>query len=97
MFDGNDKNAADAWAYFLNKYSKIILKVIRSYTNNYDEVMDKYLFVCNKISENNFSLLKKYNYNDKRKAKLSTWLTVVVRNLCVDQFRKNHGDRKSVV
>ena len=94
MLDGNEKNVGDAWAYFLNKYSKIILKVIRSYTNDYDEVMDKYLFVCKKLSENNFSILKKYNYKDKRKAKLSTWLTVVVRNLCVDQFRNSHGRRR---
>lgn len=94
MFDGDGKNAGDAWAYFLNKYSKIILKVIRSYTNDYDEVMDKYLFVCIKLSENNFKLIKKYNYKDKRKAKLSTWLTVVVRNLCVDQFRNSHGRKR---
>ena len=93
-FENGGKNADTTWTYFLNKYSKLILKVIRSYTNDYDEVMDKYLFVCKKLSENNFSILKKYNYKDKRKAKLSTWLTVVVRNLCVDQFRDSHGRKR---
>lgn len=94
MFSDSEKSACDAWVYFLDGYSKFILKVIRSFTNDYDEVMDKYLFVCEKLSENNFCLLKKYDYKDKRRAKLSTWLTVVARNLCVDQFRHSNGRRR---
>jgi len=56
--------------------------------------MDKYLFVCEKLSKDNFSVLRKYNCDDKRKAKLSTWLTVIVRNLCVDQFRDTYGRKR---
>jgi len=90
----SDNSSERAWRYFLDRYSKIILKVIRSFTNDYDEVMDKYLFVCEKLSKDNFSVLRKYNYEDKRKARLSTWLTVVVRNLCVDQFRDTCGRKR---
>ena len=95
MFNAGGKIACDAWVYFLDRYSKIILKVIRNFTSDYDGVMDKYLFICKKLSKNDFSILKKYNYNDKRRAKLSTWLTVVVRNLCVDQFRHSQGRRRT--
>ncbi len=80
-----------AWRTFLKRYSKLILKIAWRYSYNYDEVMDKYLFICSKLKEDNYKKLKQFNIYDKKRPKLSTWLTIIIRHLCVDEIRKRTG------
>ncbi len=53
--------------------------------------MNKYIFVCSHLCDNSFNTLKKYKGFDHRKAKFSTWLKVVVSNLCLDEIRSVRG------
>jgi len=94
LFSGGLKSES-AWKEFLTLYSNLFLSIILKFTKSEDEVMEKYLFICSKLCSNNFRILK--NFNPKfsfNKPKLSTWLTVVVRNLCVDEFRSVKGRRR---
>ena len=94
LFSGGTKSEL-AWKEFLALYSNLFLSIIYKFTQKYDEVMEKYLFVCSKLCKDDFHILKKFNPSPNfRKPKLSTWLTVVVRNLCIDEFRTNHGRRR---
>ena len=94
IFSGGRKSEL-AWKEFLDLYSNLFLSIIAKYTKAHDEAMEKYLFICAKLCNDNFRILKKFNpANNFRKPKLSTWLTVVIRNLCVDEFRSNHGRRR---
>lgn len=83
------------WQEFVNRYSKLILKIIWQYDNDHDEVMDKYLWICTKLSVNDFLILKKFKIGTPEKTpKFTTWLVAVVRNLCVDAHRAKHGRRR---
>lgn len=93
-FAEGGETAWKAWRYFLDNYSNLIIKVIRTHTNDYDEIMDKYLFVCSKLSSNSFRLLLKYDINNDYGAKFSTWLKVIVSNLSIDEYRMKHGRKR---
>lgn len=94
LFSGGTKSES-AWKEFLTLYSNLFISIILKFTKNDDDIMAKYLFICSKLAANNFHILKKFKpkYSFK-KPKLSTWLTVVVRNLCVDEFRAVNGRRR---
>jgi RNA polymerase sigma factor (sigma-70 family) len=76
-----------AWEEFLKRYSNLILKVIWQFEKDRDTVMDAYVYVCSKLVQNNFAILKKYDFNRPDRPKFSTWLVVVIKNLCIDFFR----------
>ncbi|MBI3193335.1 MAG: sigma-70 family RNA polymerase sigma factor [Ignavibacteriae bacterium] len=91
LFSGNSTSEY-AWKEFLRRYSNLFLKIIWQTEHDHDRVMDKYLFVCTKLSTNNFAVLKKFQPETKEhQPKLSTWLTVVVKNLCIEEHRTLHG------
>ena len=95
LFEGKERLSHKAWEVFLDRYSKLFLKIIWQFENDYDEAMEKYVYVCTKLAGNEFALLRKYTPEkfDKPPA-LSTYLTVVVRNLCVEQYRKTRKMRE---
>jgi RNA polymerase sigma factor (sigma-70 family) len=81
--------ATDAWAEFLQDYSPVVLQVIRLLESEHDSIADCYLFVCEQLSRNRFRRLCKFE--PEGKASFSTWLRVVVRNLCLDWRRHEFG------
>ncbi|MDX1480425.1 MAG: sigma-70 family RNA polymerase sigma factor [Woeseiaceae bacterium] len=81
-----------AWQTFLRTYSSLILRVVRHHAKDERRVMDIYLFVCEKLSESRFRRLRKFRTDGS--ATFSTWLTTVIRNLCVDWHRSAHGRRR---
>ncbi len=87
--------AEKAWRRFLKKYSNFILKVIWTHALDYDEAMDKYLFICSRLIENNFRILRKYNSAGlKNRPSFLTWLSVVVKNLSVDEYRSKNKRKR---
>lgn len=78
-----------AWQTFLRMYTSLILRVARHHEADESKVMDIYVFVCEKLSESDFRRLRKFRTDGS--ATFSTWLTTVVRNLCVDWHRSVHG------
>ena len=92
---GEDENSELLWHEFLNRFSKLILKVIWQFESDYDEVMEKYLQICTKLTNGNFSIIRKFKITgDTVSPKFSTWLVTVVRNLCVDLHRAKHGRKR---
>ena len=90
-----DKTSVKAWEEFLKRYSKLILKVCWKFEKDYDKVMQRYLYVCEKLIENDFKILKQYNTDFNEQApKFSTWLIVVTRNICIDYYRQQTGRRR---
>ncbi len=81
--------AQDAWAAFLESYSALILQVVHSFERDSDHVSDCFLFVCEQLSRKRFRRLR--SFRPKGPANFSTWLRVVVRNLCLDWQRKEFG------
>ena len=82
-------DAQAAWTEFLSRYNGIIYHVIRSFDRDPDRSSDCFLYVCEQLSRDGFRRLRKYDVNGR--ATFSTWLSAVVRNLCLDWHRKVYG------
>jgi RNA polymerase sigma factor (sigma-70 family) len=81
--------AWSAWTEFLNRYASLIMKTASQFEYQQDRKNDCFLYVSEKLSEDGFKRLQKYN--SKRKASFRTWLVTVVFNLCIDWHRKEFG------
>lgn len=87
-----------AWDRFIEQHRGLIFTAIRQQTRDPDEVMDVFARVCEALREQNFRRLRKYVEQSGHRARLSTWLVTVVRNLAIDLFRQRHGrERPSVL
>jgi RNA polymerase sigma factor (sigma-70 family) len=76
-----------SWQKFVSKYANFIYRAINKYCDDYDERMAVFLHILEKLREDCFSRLSRF----EGKAKLSTWLTVVSRRLAIDFLRAKYG------
>lgn len=80
-----------AWDAFLARYRRLVFAAIRHYVQDHDDVMDAFAQVCEGLRENDLHRLRAYERASNHPARFSTWLVVVVRNLCVDWIRQQYG------
>ena len=85
----NSSDAGTAWAEFIDRFSPLIMHAVRQFEFEQDRANDCYLFVFERLSDNGFRRLLKFDTSGK--ARFSTWLTAVVYNLCVDWHRHEYG------
>jgi RNA polymerase sigma factor (sigma-70 family) len=78
-----------AWSEFVDSYSRLILYVARRMPCDHDLVMDRYAFVLEQLREQHYRRLRTFAVDGR--GKFTTWLTVVVRRLCVDHDRRRNG------
>jgi RNA polymerase sigma factor (sigma-70 family) len=83
------KEFGQAWSEFLDAYSSLIFHTVKLFERDADPVADCFLFVCERLSEKQFRRLRSFKLGGA--ARFSTWLRVVVRNLCLDWRRKEYG------
>lgn len=86
------RKAKPAWSFFLHTYSGLILQVIRELESGYDDVLDRYLYVCQKLAERNFKRFNKFKHGGQKE--FAAWLRAVARNLCIDYLREQRGRRR---
>lgn len=90
-----EQGRADAaWDLFLDRYRRLIFAAIRHYAQDYDDVMDVFARVCEALREDDLRRLRSYLTQRDHRARFSTWLVTVVRNLTVDWFRHRDGRRR---
>lgn len=82
-------NAGTAWVEFLDRYAQIIMNTANQFEFEQDRINECFLFVCEKLNDDGFRRLLKFNTSGK--AKFRTWLGSVVFNLCVDWHRQEYG------
>ena len=83
-----------AWDRFLTRYRRLMFASIRHYTQDYDDGMDLFAHVCEKLRADGMRRLRARAEDPAAPARFSTWLVVVVRNLVVDWFRHRDGRRR---
>jgi DNA-directed RNA polymerase specialized sigma24 family protein len=94
LFSGG-ASVPGAWKEFLDRYSSLFLKVIWQFVRDRDAAMDTYLVVCTRFAANDFAILRKFRLEyGSNPPKFSTWLAAVVRNMCIDVHRSQHGRRR---
>lgn len=73
-----------AYEALLKRYSNTLLRMIRRFMRDPDEVMEVYTAICERLRAHDFQALRRFRTNND----LTPWLSVVVANACRDRFRK---------
>ncbi|MEX2148993.1 MAG: hypothetical protein WD793_02155 [Steroidobacteraceae bacterium] len=81
--------AKTGWTAFLNRFSSLITRVAHQFEDDSERVSDCFLFVCGRLSDNDFRRLLSFRRDGP--ARFTTWLTSVVANLCIDWRRQQQG------
>ena len=76
-----------AYSHLLERYTRVILRMIRRFMYDEDEVMEVYTSVCERLRARDFHALRRFRINKE----LTPWLSVVVANACRDRFRKRRA------
>ena len=90
-----DDGSADvdaAWRVFVADHTRLLLHVARSVSATHDDAMDSYAFVLDQLRAGNFRRLREFAADPR--SKLTTWLTVVARRLCLDLYRQRYGRKR---
>ena len=85
------RTAEVGWAFFVQHYSGLLLQVARTFASDYDEIQERYLYVCEKLAEHDFQRLGRFTHGGQ--TQFAAWLRAVARNLCIDYLRKQRGRR----
>ncbi len=78
------RNPEEAYAELLRRYSSTLLRMIRRFMHDQDDVMEVYTAVCERLRAKDFRALRRFQVSNE----LTPWLSVVVANSCRDRFRK---------
>lgn len=81
--------AERAWGIFLKNYNATIMQVVRHFENDPDLASDCFIFICEKLCENDFDRLRQFD--PRRGVRFRSWLSAVVSNLCIDWQRHLYG------
>jgi RNA polymerase sigma factor (sigma-70 family) len=79
------------WDGFIERYRRLIFSAIRHYLRDPDDVMDVFARVCEALRRDDFARLRRWADAANPRARFSTWLVTVVRNLTVDWLRHRDG------
>jgi RNA polymerase sigma factor (sigma-70 family) len=94
LFAPPDDSAREkAWVDFLASCSDTLLRVARVMGGDEDAVMDRYAFILDALRRDDYRRLRAY-VNDG-KSSFETWLAVVARRLCTDEYRGRYGRLQS--
>jgi RNA polymerase sigma factor (sigma-70 family) len=78
-----------AWHAFVDAYSRLLIRVAQSMGPEYDESMDRYTFLLERLRRDHYSRLRRYAARSG--VEFSHWLSVVARRLCLDYHRHQYG------
>jgi len=73
----------------MDQFAPLIINTTRQFEYEQDRINECFMFVSEKLCEDGFQRLLKFNTGGK--ASFHTWLVTVVYNLCVDWHRKEFG------
>jgi RNA polymerase sigma factor (sigma-70 family) len=94
LLSAEDATARDhAWSEFVNGASKLLLRTAHSMGGGYDAAMGRYTYILEQLRRDDFRKLRGFAPNGC--GKLSTWLVVVARRLCLDYERQRYGRLRS--
>lgn len=89
------EHSEQAWREFLTRYSNLILKILWQFDRDHDRVMEAYVAVCSRLAAEDFGLLRRFRDDSRlRDSDFPQWLSVVVRNLCLDRYRAETGRKR---
>lgn len=86
-------NPAKAWRLFIDRYADSMFSLIRSLGFDYDQAMDRFTFVCEKLCEKDFRRMKAIKYAGSH-GDLTPWVRQVVKRLCINWAWSQDGRKR---
>lgn len=86
-------NSPKAWRLFIDRYADGMFSLIRSLGFDYDQAMDRFTYVCEKLCEKDFRRLKAIKYAGSH-GDLTPWVRQVVKRLCVNWAWSENGRKR---
>ena len=87
------EDAAGAWRLFIDRYADLMFAALRGMGFDYDQAMDRFVYICEKLCEDDFRRLKTVRYAGQR-GDLTPWVRQVVKNLSVNWLWSVEGRRR---
>lgn len=85
------KHDAEAfWKTFLDRYSNFLFYQVRRFGFDYDEAMERFVYVLERLAENDLARLRKIRTLDE-KGTFKGWLATACDRLCLDWLRSIEG------
>lgn len=82
-----------AWDLFIDRYSGLMLTTLHHLGFDHDGVMDRFVYLCEKLSEHRFRRLRTIRFAGQR-GDLEPWLRTVVQHLSVSWAWSVDGRRR---
>lgn len=82
-----------AWDLFIKRYADFIFTQLHHLGFDYDAAMDRFVYVCEKLSEENFRRLRTVQYAGDR-GELIPWLRKVIKNSCINWAWSEDGRKR---
>lgn len=79
-----------AWEIFIDKYADTIFKTLQHSGFDYDQAMERFVYVCEKLCEQNFRRLKTIQYAGNS-GEITPWLRQVVKRLSINWAWSQEG------
>src|SRR6266496_2586788 len=90
LFRAHDlANREAAWEKLIDRHTRLLMAVARSFGGDHDSVMERYSYILEKLRDAEFRRLR--SYDAAAGASFPTWLTVTARHLCLDLHRARYG------
>lgn len=83
----------EAWHAFIGKYADLIFSLLRGMGFDYDQAMDRFVYVCEKLTEKDFRRLKAIQRTGSR-GEIVPWLRQVVKRLAINWAWSEEGRRR---
>lgn len=93
LFARFDHDPHGAWQRFLERYADTICATLRGLGFDYDQVMDRFVYVCEKLAENDYRRLRSVRYFGDR-GEVTPWLRQVVKRLAINWAQSREGRRR---
>lgn len=88
-----EQDPETAWHLFTHKYAGLVFSTLQKMGFDYDEAMDRFVYVFEKLSEQNYRRLKSIRYEGSY-GDLSPWLRTVVQNFSISWLRSIEGRKR---
>jgi RNA polymerase sigma factor (sigma-70 family) len=90
LLQSRSAHDADAdWRAFIAEHSRLILHVCHSVWHGHDDAMDAYAQVLEHMRADEYRRLREFARDPR--SRVSTWLVVVARRICLDLYRRRYG------
>ena len=85
------REGAGAWEEFLEGFAGVLFRVVALFADSYDDRMDFFLYVCDRLREDDMRRVRAFQRRAEAPCRFSTYLTVVAKNMAVDFLRSREG------